>query len=84
MASGYNGGESVSSANQQLFEDSAIPRKYYEFSFMNEQKCSVKVNGSNPIPCPAGIGFEINSNDAPIQYFEIIEANIPYTWRGKF
>lgn len=84
MATGYNGGESISTSNQQLFENVAIPRKYYEFSFLNEQKCSVKVNGSNPIPCPAGIGFEINSNDAPIGSFVIVEPNINFTWRGKF
>ena len=84
MASGYNGGEGVSTANQKIIGDESIPRKYYELSFLNTQKCTVVVNNSNPIPCPEGIGFEIDSNDTPISSFVIVEPEINYIWRGKY
>lgn len=84
MATGYNGGKGVSNAKQELLANSKNPRKYYEFSFLNKQECSVIVNDSDPIPCPAGVGFVADANDAKISSFIVLESGIEYTWRGKY
>lgn len=83
---GYDGGSGTSTANQQIIINPTDWTFYdlYEFSFMNEQACTVRVNGSNPIPCPANVGFEISENDAPLTSFVIIESGIAFVWRGKY
>lgn len=84
MATGYDGGKGKSTANQELLALQAISRKYYEFDFMNKQDCTVIVNNSNPIPCPANVGFTADGTDARIEKFSIVEADIDYIWRGKY
>lgn len=84
MANGFDGGKGKSVANQEIVAIEQIKRKYYEFHFVNTQDCSVIVNGSNPIPCPAGAGFIADSNDAKVITFKIVESNIDFTWRGKY
>lgn len=83
---GYDGGSGTSTSNKQLIINPAGWTKYelYEFSFLNTQACTVIVNKSNPIPCPANVGFQIDDNDAPIYSFIIVEPNVEYTWRGKY
>lgn len=84
MATGYDGGKGLSTEMQELLAIQAIPRKFYEFSFINKQDCNVIVNNSNPIPCPAEVGFVADANDAKISTFVIVEKDIDFTWRGKY
>lgn len=86
---GYNGDRSVSTANQEILTviDATWtkPRgEYYEFSFQNTQPCTVKVNGSAPIPLDAIQGIESDVDDAVITSFVIVEAGINYKWFGKY
>lgn len=89
MGRGYNGGSGASTANQEILTviDAAWtkPRgEYYEFLFQNTQPCTVKINGSSPIPLDAIQGIESDINDAVITSFVIVEAGINYKWFGKY
>jgi hypothetical protein len=55
-------------------------------SFLNpDADCTVYINGGNtPIPCPAGVGFAMDDDDAPITSFIVIENGISYKWVGKY
>lgn len=55
-----------------------IKYNFYRFSFMNNQDCTVIVNGQETIFLPAGRGFEVSEIDAPITSFVIVEAGVNY------
>lgn len=88
--SGYIGSPSiqVSAANQEIIPSppSHWTTKYnfYKFSFYNEQSCTVRINGGNPIFLRANQGFNIDLHDAPIWSFVIVEPNIHYNWIGAY
>lgn len=57
------------------------------FNFIPTQSCSVVINGSDPIPFPAGREFVIDtaySNHKPLWQFEVQEADIDYWCMGIF
>jgi hypothetical protein len=58
------------------------------FNFIPTQACTIKINGSDPIPFPAGKEFNIdtgiNPNHRPLWQFQITEANIDYWFMGIF
>lgn len=79
----------TSSANQEILPiiDSKwnSPRgKYYEFSFLNSQACTVIVNGKDRNVLDADQGFQINENDVTIDSIVIVETGIDYKWFGKY
>ncbi|MNK77589.1 hypothetical protein D3C87_971950 [compost metagenome] len=83
MGVGYNGGRGRSTDNQDILSD--FPkRKYYKLNFINAQACTIKVNDSNPIPCPAQLGFSMDVNDAGVYSLVIVEPGIDFEWRGNF
>jgi hypothetical protein len=87
MAQGYNGGKSTSTANQEILPLPSgwnVNRQYYEFSFLNTQACTIKINGSGPIPLDPEQGLQIDANDSKIYSLVIVEAGIDFKWFGKF
>jgi hypothetical protein len=90
IGNGYIGTDSLktSTANLQIIPNPpsnfSLGTKYnlYKFAFMNDQDCTVIVNGGNTLFLRAGQGFEINESDLPINSFVIIEAGITYNWIG--
>lgn len=54
--------------------------KLYRFSFLNDQDCTVIVNGVTTLFIRASQGFEINEPDAPITSFVIVTAGINYNF----
>lgn len=54
--------------------------KLYRFSFLNDQDCTVIVNGVTTLFIRASQGFEINEPDAPITSFVIVTAGITYNF----
>lgn len=86
---GIRSDKGTSAANQEVLPiiDSrwSAPRgKYYEFSFLNTQPCTVIVNGKDKNVLDADQGFQINDNDAIIESVVIIESGIDYKWSGKY
>ncbi|MFI2856790.1 hypothetical protein ACH6EH_06590 [Paenibacillus sp. JSM ZJ436] len=87
---GIRSDKGMSTANQEILPviDAGWTRsprgKYYEFSFLNEQACTVIVNGKDRNVLEAGIGFEINENDFKIESVVVVEPGINFKWRGKY
>jgi hypothetical protein len=87
---GYNGDKgTTSTANQELLKVinaqwTYSKGRFYEFSFMNTQACSVKINGGSAIPLLAEQGVSSNENDALIDSFVVVETGIEFNWFGKY
>ncbi|OZB98015.1 hypothetical protein [Paenibacillus sp. XY044] len=86
---GIRSDKGTSTANQEVLPviDARwnSPRgKYYEFSFLNSQACTVIVNGKDKNVLDADQGFQINDNDALIESVVIVEVGIDYKWSGKY
>lgn len=86
---GIRSDRGISTANQEILPiiDSgwSNPRgKYYEFSFLNTEACTVIVNGKDKNVLDAEQGFQIDDNDAVIKSVVIVEPNINYKWAGKY
>lgn len=69
----------VSNSNEEVIPKNTI---FYKFSFLNEEDCTVKINGSDPIFLRAGIGFSTNQVDSEINSFVVVESGIEYFWIG--
>lgn len=85
---GVNGDRAVSTANQEILTviDATWtkPRgEYYEFSFLNTQACTVKVN-DKLVPLDANQGFELYRDDVDVTSVVIVESGINYKWFGKY
>jgi hypothetical protein len=83
---GYAGNSGTSTANQELIVNLSGWTKapeYYRFSFINDQDCTVKVNG-NTIPLRAGQGFESGKDDASIKSFILVTANVSFSFVGAY
>jgi len=78
----------VSTANKELIQQHAPRAGYeiraYKFSFMNNENCHVKINGSGQILLQAGQGFNIDKDDEKILSFVIVEAGITYNYIGLY
>jgi hypothetical protein len=86
---GYNGDRQVSTENQEILTiidpSLTFPRGiYHEFSFLNNEACTVKINNSSPIPLDADQGVQINRDDTKLYSFIIVESGINYKWFGKY
>lgn len=88
---GYIGTDSLktSTANLQIIPSPSdaswnIGYKLYKFQFTNDQDCTVIINGLTTLFLRAGYGFEIESDDAPITSFVIVNAGITYTFTGFY
>ncbi|MCA1025683.1 hypothetical protein LCM23_06235 [Cytobacillus kochii] len=57
---------------------------FYKFSFMNDQKCTIKVNDETVIYLRENQGFTIDHFDCPIHSFKISEDGITYNWIGAY
>lgn len=89
MSKGIRSNKGVSTANLEILPiiDStwSAPRGiYYEFEFLNQEACTVLVNGNDTNVLDAGQGFEINQNDVEIKSVVIVEPNVSYKWFGKY
>jgi hypothetical protein len=58
-------------------------KSYLSFQLLNDQDCTIKVNGSNPIFIRANQGFSSTFEHSPIYSFKIVEAAKTYTWIGS-
>lgn len=84
---GFSGGSGTSTANQELVVGlsgnwTKAP-EYYKFSFINDQDCTIKVNG-NTIPLRAGQGFESTTEDVNIESFILVTASVTYNFVGAY
>jgi hypothetical protein len=91
FGSGYIGTDTLktSVAQQELIPSPPVnwTVKYslYKFTFMNDQDCSVLINGNTTaIFLRAGQGFETTDSDAPIYSFKINESGITYNFVGAY
>lgn len=89
MSLGIRSNKGTSTANQEILpiiEASwSNPRgKYYEFSFLNTQACTVIVNERDTNVLDAEQGFQIDDNDVNIKSVVIVEPGITYKWAGKY
>jgi hypothetical protein len=87
FGSGYIGTPTLqtSTANQELVPTppSTYPYKnycLYRMSFLNDQDCTIILNGTTTLFLRAGQGFESNSDDLGITSFVIKEAGITYNF----
>lgn len=82
---GYDGNIGTSTANQELVinRNGWTDFGFYEFSFLNSQDCTVKING-NSIPLSVDQGVQIDADDAPIKSFIIVQSGIDYKWFGRY
>ena len=55
-----------------------------KFEFVNDQICTVIVNGSDPIYLRANQGFKTEKGDMDITSFKVVEGAITYNWLGHF
>jgi len=80
----------TSTSNMEILPEKPQGQTYnYEFyvlSFMNDQACTVKINGSEPIYLRAGQGFNFESknyyDNVSITSFVIVEVGINFNWVG--
>jgi hypothetical protein len=91
FGSGYIGTDTLktSVAQQELIPSPPANwnTKYslYKFTFMNDQDCSVLINGNlSAIFLRAGQGFDTDDSDAPIYSFKIVETGITYNFVGAY
>jgi len=89
LGSGYLGTDTLktSTAMQEILPTPPSSYQYkkynlYKFSFMNQQDCTVIVNGATTLFILAGQGFEITEIDQPINSFVVKESGITYTYIG--
>lgn len=89
IGSGYNGSpalEITTTENQEIIPSSppewTVGYKFYKFSFMNDQDCTVRINGDEPIFLRAYQGFNCNQHDEGISSFVIVESGINFNWIG--
>lgn len=79
-------GIEVSTANQELVVtpvDWVNTKMFYsQFSFLNEDPCTVCINGSDPIYLRAFQGWNVeankNNNLQPVKSFKIVEQNVKF------
>ena len=57
---------------------------FNKFEFVNDQICTIKVNGGDPIYLRANQGFKTEKGDIQVTSFKVVEANITYNWIGHF
>lgn len=89
---GYLGSSKLetSSANQEI-----VPQppshlnwtsgyKLYKFSFSNRQATQVIINNATTIYLEAGQGFEMETGDASIYSFIIVEPDITFNWIAAY
>lgn len=79
----------VSSANEELIPKSPenwTNERYTfrKFSFINNNACTVEINGGKPIFLDEYRGFESGHDDEPIRSFIVVESGIEYTWIGSY
>lgn len=89
ISQGIRSDKGVSTANQEILPiidtNWSSPRgKYYKFSFLNTQACTVIVNDKDKNVLDAEQGFQIDENDAVIKSVVIVESGIDYKWSGKY
>lgn len=90
MGNGYLGSSNIQSsvAGREIIP--ASPSNWTggyrvrKLSFDNEQNCTIILNGTTTIFLKAGLGFEMDYEDASITSFVIVESGINYTWIGAF
>jgi hypothetical protein len=86
----YIGSNAVqtSTANQEVVpvapEHWSRGYSFYKFSFYNDQSCTIKVNGGDPIYLREGQGFNTEVYDAPIRSFIIVEPSIRYNFVAAY
>lgn len=79
----------TSTANEEVIptmEEWSYPRiRFKDFGFMNNEDCTVSIQGSEPIFLRANQGFEFIGNGITyIDSFIVIEAGIPYQIIGRY
>ena len=72
----------TSTSNQELVNLQSPNTAFGKFSFMNDQSCTVSINGSLPIRLRASQGFDCEKRDYHINSFVIIEPSITFNWIG--
>lgn len=91
VGSGYIGSPHLETSETSNYE--VIPESpptwsggysFYKFAFMNDQDCTVIINGGNPIFLRAGQGFSTDYYDKLIESFVIVEEGIQYNWIGAW
>jgi hypothetical protein len=90
LGTGYMGSSSLqtSTANQEIVPSKpsnwTLGFSFYKFSFDNDQACSVKINGGNPIYLRDGQGFECTEIDSPITSFIVVDSGISFNWIAAY
>lgn len=59
-------------------------KRFYKFSFINDQDCTIKINGGDPIFLRAAQGFDSGKVDVLIRSFVIVEASVTYNFIGAY
>jgi hypothetical protein len=92
IGSGFVGTNAIktSTANVEIIQTlkpTTYPKntfEVYKISFMNDQACTVKINGGNSIYLRALQGFETDVTDKEIYSFVIVEAGITYSFVAAY
>lgn len=81
-----NGYQTTSTESQEILPPEPLHWNtqyvFRKFSFISDQDCTVIINGEFTIPLIAGLGFEVDRDDVPIESFVILESNTRYYWIG--
>lgn len=91
MANGYLGSEGLLTSTENLEVVPNAPESwtderytFYKFSFINKTACKVKINGGEPIYLEENQGFDSGKEDAKINSFIIVEADVQFNWIGAY
>lgn len=90
IGSGYIGSSDLitSTVNLEIIPSPpvgwSVGYSLYKFALSNTEQCHVKINGGNPILLAALQGFSMDSIDAPISSFVIVESGITFNWIGAY
>lgn len=76
----------TSTANMEIIpsppDNWTVDYQLNPFSFMNDQDCTVRINGSDPIFLRAKQGFNLDHKYKTIRSFVIVEPEITFNWIG--
>lgn len=59
-----------------------IGYNFYRFELLNDQGCSIIVNGSDPMYLRPGQGFETQKGDEIVRSIKIVEDGVTFNWMG--
>lgn len=86
----FIGSEQVetSVANQEILPNPpsnwTVPYALTQFSFQNDQECTLIINGKDKVFLREGQGFTTGFQKAKIQSVKILEDGIAYNWVGAY